>query len=50
MKVGDVVVMKSTGTLWVVSDIFGEEGDLFVVNIQTSRGVWAMAGYFEVLC
>ncbi len=49
MKVGDLVRMKSTGTLWIVLETLWDN-DVNVVNAKTLRTMWAMVGYFEVVC
>ena len=48
MKVGDLIRMKSTDTLWVVLETLWDS-DLNVVNIKTLKTMWVMSGYFEVV-
>jgi len=49
MKVGDLIRMKSTDTLWIVLETLWDN-DLNVVNIKTLKTMWVMSGYFEVVC
>ena len=49
MKVGDLVRMKSTDTLWIVLETLWNN-DLNVANAKTLKTMWVMAEYFEVVC
>ena len=47
MKVGDLVQMRQTGTLWLVLDIIDDTALVF--NANTSYKMWATMQGFEVL-
>ena len=49
MKVGDLIRMKSTDTLWIVLETLWDS-DLNVVNIKTLKTMWVMPDFFEVVC
>ena len=48
MKVGDLIRMKSTDTLWVALGTLWDS-DLNVVNIKTLKTMWVMPDFFEVV-
>ena len=48
MKVGDLIRMKSTDTLWIVLETLWDS-DLNVMNAKTLKTMWVMSGYFEVV-
>ena len=48
MKVGDLVSMRSTDTLWLVIEA-GYAGTVLVQNIQTQRRAWMNALAFKVI-
>ena len=48
MKVGDLVRMKGTDTLWIVLETLWDN-DLNVLNAKTLKTMWVEAGHFEVI-
>ena len=48
MKIGDLISMRSTGTLWLVIEA-GYAGTVLVQNIQTQRRAWMNGLAFRVI-
>ena len=49
MKVGDLIRMKGTDTLWIVLEVLWGN-DLNVINAKTLKTMWVMPDFFEVIC
>ena len=47
MRVGDLVVMKMSGSLWLVMSIIAET--ILVQNVKTGYRSWMMKPAFEVI-